>query len=310
MVLISVLAYYLSDAEGSLLGVLPLLGVLAVGAQRMLPMLQQAYGSWTKIRGAQVILKDALNLLEQPLPEYVEGGTSSLSFAKSIKFSDVRFRYKPGLPWVLNGIDIEIEKGTSVGFIGTTGSGKSTLLDIVMALLYSTEGSLKVDGVAITDKNHRGWQKQIAHIPQSIFLSDATVAENIAFGVSKDEINIDLIEVAARHAQIHESIIGWEKQYDTVVGERGVRISGGQRQRIGIARALYKQANVLILDEATSALDNKTERAVMNAIHDNNEGITILMVAHRLSTLQECDLIVELENGVIRRQGFPSEIIG
>ena len=302
MVLIAGLAYSLGSVDGNLIGALPILGVLAVGAQRMLPMLQQVYGAWSQIRGAQTVLHDALMLLEQPLPRYVEGPTTaSIPFQQSVKLTNLSFRYKDDASWVLKNIDLEIKKGANIGFIGTTGSGKSTLLDIIMALLHPTAGSISVDGVIITEKNHRGWQSHIAHIPQAIFLSDATISENIAFGMPADKINYEQVEKAAKQAQIHDTIISWDNGYDTEVGERGVRLSGGQRQRIGIARALYKQAEVLILDEATSALDNATEKTVMDAIHETSKDITILMVAHRLSTLQGCDQIIELENGKIKQ---------
>lgn len=311
MVLIASLAYYLSNAEGGLVGALPLLGALAVGAQRMLPMLQQAYGAWSSMRGAQAIVKDALELLEQPMPKYVDcGEVDPIPFRQSIKLAQVDFQYKQDSLKVIDSLDLEIHVGTSIGFIGTTGSGKSTLLDIVMALLHPSKGKMLVDGVEISNENHRGWQSRIAHIPQAIFLSDATIAENIAFGLPKEQISMELVIKAAQQAQIHETITAWESQYETMIGERGVRLSGGQRQRIGIARALYKRADVLILDEATSALDNATEKAVMNAIYEEHNDITILMVAHRLSTLQECDIIVELENGKINRQGGPADIIG
>jgi len=310
MVLIAGLAYYLSNTQGSLVGALPLLGALAIGAQRMLPMLQQVYGAWSKIRGAEAVVKDALVLLEQPMPSHAEHDEiEQIAFHKSIQLQQLGFQYQDDSPTVIDGLDLVIKAGTNTGFIGTTGSGKSTLLDIVMALLHPTKGKMLVDGVDITEENHRGWQSHIAHIPQAIFLSDATIAENIAFGILKDKIDLELVKKAAQQAQIHETIINWEYQYETMVGERGVRLSGGQRQRIGMARALYKQANVLILDEATSALDNATEKAVMDAIHNEHRGITILMVAHRLSTLQACDKIVELENGIIKRQGTPDEMI-
>ena len=310
MVLIAGLAYYLSNSQGSLVGALPLLGALAIGAQRMLPMLQQAYGAWSQIRGAEAVVKDALVLLEQPMPSHAEHDEiEKISFYKSIQLQQLGFQYQDDAPKVIDSLDLVIKAGTNIGFIGTTGSGKSTLLDIVMALLHPTKGKMLVDGVEITDENHRSWQSHIAHIPQAIFLSDATIAKNIAFGIPIDKIDLDLVKKVAQQAQIHETIINWEHQYETMVGERGVRLSGGQRQRIGIARALYKQANMLILDEATSALDNATEKAVMDAIHKEHSDITILMVAHRLSTLQACDKIVELENGTIKRQGTPDEMI-
>jgi ATP-binding cassette subfamily B protein len=210
---------------------------------------------------------------------------------------------------VLRDIDLEIPKGARVGFMGITGSGKSTLLDILMALLPPGKGSLVIDDIVINEQNFRNWQSHIAHVPQSIFLADTTIAENIAFGVPADHIDYQRIETAAQQAQIAKSIESWEKGYNTIVGERGVRLSGGQRQRIGIARALYKQADVIVFDEATSALDNETEAAVIDAIDTMSNGITVLMVAHRLSTLKVCDVIYELEASKIKRSGTYREII-
>jgi ATP-binding cassette, subfamily B, bacterial PglK len=310
IVLISGLAYILVGSEGGLVGVLPLLGALAIGAQRMLPMLQQAYMAWSNIRGSQIILQDTLVLIEQSLPKYAESpNITPIPFKSTITLQQLGFQYRNDAPWVLKEIDLNIHKGSRVGFIGTTGSGKSTLLDIVMALLHPSQGVLKIDGIEIHEGNHRGWQSHIAHIPQSIYLSDATLAENIAFGLPKDKIDYDKIASSAQKAQIAETIESWATQYETMVGERGVRLSGGQRQRIGIARALYKHADVLIFDEATSALDSQTEKAVMSAIDETHKDITILIVAHRLSTLKNCDMIVELENGSIKRKGTPKEMI-
>jgi len=311
MVLIASLAYYLGSQQGGLIGALPILGALAIGAQRMLPMLQQAYAAWTSIRGSRAILEDSLVLLEQPMPLHSEMlANKKLVFQDSIVLEKVNFRYTDNAPKVLKQIDLVIPKGSRVGFIGTTGSGKSTLLDIIMSLLQPSDGKLMVDGTVITEKNHRSWQTHIAHIPQMIYLSDSTIAENIAFGLPKDKINLERVRQASQQAQISETIQNLDKQYETMVGERGVRLSGGQRQRIGIARALYKQADVIIFDEATSSLDNKTERTVMDAVDEINDEITILMVAHRTTTLDNCELIVELENGMVKRMGSYSEIIG
>ena len=311
MILITSLAFFLSKEEGDLMGTLPLLGALAIGTQRMLPMLQQAYNSWSLIRGSQCILQDALALLEQQLPKYTEyKNTGSISFHKTIRLNSLGFRYNKDAPWIFNNLNLTILKGSRIGFVGTTGSGKSTLLDIIMTLLHPSEGTLEIDDTEVNVSNNQGWFSHIAHIPQSIYLSDTTIAENIAFGIPKDRIDYQRVISAAKKAQIDGTIQSWDQKYDTVVGERGIRLSGGQRQRIGIARALYKEANVLIFDEATSALDSQTEKVVMDAIDDIHKDTTILMVAHRLSTLKNCDLIVELENGKIKRQGRPSEIIG
>jgi ATP-binding cassette subfamily B protein len=209
---------------------------------------------------------------------------------------------------VLNKINLNIKKGSCVGFIGTTGSGKSTLLDIVMGLLAPTEGTFSVDGQVITIVNQRAWQAHIAHVPQSIFLADTTIEENIAFGVPKNKIDRRRVIQVARQSQIADIIAKWPSQYETIVGERGIRLSGGQRQRIGIARALYKKADVLIFDEATSALDNETEHMVMESIGELSEDLTVLIIAHRLTTLKKCTQIIEIVDSNIRRIGNYQDI--
>lgn len=308
--LIAGLAYALTGREGGVAAAIPLLGALAIGAQRLLPVLQQLYGSWSSLRGGQASLNDVLDLIEQPLPTYARNPASqALPFEQSIKLTNISFRYTDQTPWVLHNIDLEVHRGARVGFIGTTGSGKSTLLDILMALLPTGKGGLVIDSTVITEKNFRSWQAHIAHVPQTIFLADTTIAENIAFGVPPEKIDYQRVERAAQQAQISKTIESWEKSYLSCVGERGVRLSGGQRQRLGIARALYKQADVIVFDEATSALDNKTEAAVMDAINAIGSVITVLMVAHRLSTLKACDVIYELEAGKIKRSGAYREII-
>jgi ABC-type multidrug transport system fused ATPase/permease subunit len=314
MLLIAGLAYMLARQSDGLTKAIPVLGALALGAQRMLPVLQQAYESWSSIRGNQASLQGTLELLDQQLPEYVDQPPPEpLAFHTQIELKQISFRYGPQTPWALRNVNLSIAKGSHVGFIGATGSGKSTLLDVVMGLLPPTEGALEIDGQPITMRNHRAWQAHIAHVPQAIFLADSSIEENIAFGVPKDQIDGERVRRAARQAQIAEVIESWEQQYRTVVGERGVRLSGGQRQRIGIARALYKQADVIIFDEATSALDDKTELAIMQAIEDLPGDLTILIIAHRLTTLKNCTQIVELgSDGVISRTGtsqyFPVQL--
>jgi ATP-binding cassette, subfamily B, bacterial PglK len=303
MVLIAMLAFSLSQNETGLIGALPIIGALAIGSQRMLPLFQQAYGAWSNIKGGQGTLRDSLKLIEWSLPKHVgQLANNDISFQKEIHLNNISYRYQENSPLVLSKIDLKIPKGSVVGFVGTTGSGKSTLLDIIMALLHPLKGALEIDGVKIDASNYRGWQSHIAHIPQNIYLSDSTIAENIAFGIPKDKVNYKRVVIAAQKAQIDKLIQSWVDGYDTMVGERGVRLSGGQRQRIGIARALYKHTDVLILDEATSALDKVTERSVMDAINNISKDVTILIVAHRLSTLKNCDLIVELKDGVNKMQ--------
>ncbi len=310
MILIAALAYSLAQQADGIAKVIPILGALALGAQRLLPVVQQAYGAWTAIRGGQASLQDTLELLDQPLPAYADQlGAEPLPFNNSISLKMLGFRYGPQTPYVLKQIDLTIAKGSRVGFIGTTGSGKSTLLDIVMGLLQPTDGMMEIDDQPVTYSNNRAWQAHIAHVPQAIFLADSTIEENIAFGVPKDQIDTRRVRQAAQQAQISDSIESWPKQYQTFVGERGIRLSGGQRQRIGIARALYKQADVIIFDEATSALDSETEQAVMQAIEGLSKDLTLLIIAHRLTTLKNCSQIVELREGRIMRAGSYKDVV-
>jgi ATP-binding cassette, subfamily B, bacterial PglK len=311
MVLIAALAYSLAGRPTGIAGAIPVLGALALGAQRLLPVLQQTYSSWAAMRSGQQALSDALDLLDQPLPAYADAPLPEpIPFQQDITLNQLAFRYAPQTPWVLRGLSFTIPKGSRIGFMGSTGSGKSTLLDVIMGLLHPTEGNVSIDGVAITPQNQRAWQAHIAHVPQAIFLADATIAENIAFGVPPDQIDDSRVRQAAQKAQIAQAIESWEHQYNTRVGERGIRLSGGQRQRIGIARALYKQADFIVFDEATSALDNDTERAVMEAIENLGEELTVIIVAHRLSTLKNCTQVIELADGRIKRSGTYQEIIG
>lgn len=304
MLLIAGLAYVLAQQEDGIAKAIPVLGALALGAQRLLPVLQQAYGAWAGIRSGQASLQDTLELLDQPLPDYASGAKPEpLPFDHQIRLRDLSFRYSEEAPWVLASVNLSIAKGSRVGFIGTTGTGKSTLLDIVMGLLEPSKGGLEVDGIPINAINQRAWQQHIAHVPQTIFLADSTIEENIAFGVPADQIDHERVRQAAKRAQISDAIDSWPKKYKTYVGERGARLSGGQRQRIGIARALYKQADVIIFDEATSALDNETEQAVIDAIDGLSKELTVLIIAHRLTTLKNCVQIVELDKGGINRIG-------
>jgi ATP-binding cassette subfamily B protein len=311
MVLIATLAYILVGRPAGVTSAIPILGVLALGAQRLLPALQQAYGGWTRIRGGQSSLEGVLDLLDQPLPDYASAiSPPSVPFEHSITLNNLSFKYTKNTPWVLRpSLNLNIPKGCRIGFIGNTGSGKSTLLDIIMGLLQPTRGSLVIDGVEISEQNCRGWQAHLAHVPQTIFLADCSISENIAFGVKAEKIDHARVRQAAQKAQIAQTIESWSEQYSTLVGEQGMRLSGGQRQRIGIARALYKEADVIIFDEATSALDNATEQAVMESIENLSNTLTVIIVAHRLSTLKNCTTIVELADGEIVRVGDYQNII-
>jgi ATP-binding cassette subfamily B protein len=259
------------------------------------------YGSWITIKGNQASAQDAIDLLNQPLPaESLNIATDPILFEKALTLINLSFRYHDQGPWILKDLNLEISKGSRVGFMGVTGSGKTTLLDIVMGLLPPTEGQLMVDETPLNDYNIRSWQAHISHVPQTIYLADTTIAENIAFGVPFEQIDRKRMKEAAQMAQISHTIEGWTKGYETVVGERGIRLSGGQRQRIGIARALYKRSSVIILDEATSALDIETEAAVIKAIEKLADDITIMIITHRLTTLNNCDRILEVKDGYLK----------
>ena len=307
MILIAGLAYMLVAASGAAGGVtnaIPVLGALALGAQRLFPVLQQIYSSYITVKGNQASIQDALDLLDQPMPaDAYAQPAKPMTFQIAITLKDLGFQFAAEGPWVLRHLNLQILKGSRVGFVGVTGSGKSTLLDIVMGLLTPTEGSLLVDNTTVNPRNTRAWQAHIAHVPQAIYLSDTSIAENIAFGVPVDLIDFQNVKKAAQQAQIAQTVESWRDGYHTLVGERGVRLSGGQRQRIGIARALYKRANVIVFDEATSALDNETEAAVVHAVESLGRDITILIIAHRLTTLKNCDQIVELAKSGIKSVG-------
>lgn len=310
MILISALAYTLAQQSEGVAKAIPVLGALALGAQRMIPVLQQAYWSWASMQGGLSSLQDTLVLLEQPLPPHASGSlVKPLEYREYFSLKDVSFRYDPLDSWVINNLTINIRKGARIGLIGKTGSGKSTVLDILMGLLAPSQGQLIVDDIVVGQENIRSWQLHIAHVPQSIYLADCSIEENIAFGIPVANIDRGRVREAAQQAQMANVIEEWPDKYNTSVGERGVRLSGGQRQRIGIARALYKKADILVFDEATSALDSDTEQSVMQAIDGLSRDLTIIIIAHRLTTLKGCSEIVELSAGKVSRRGTYEQII-
>ena len=312
MIGIAFLGGFLVLERGSGAAVIPLLGALALGAQRLLPALQQVYSSWCALTSFNAAMESVLAMLNQPMPRQVKT-THLLGLHESICLDSIQFSYGQNQPKVLKGVNLEIRRGERIGFIGSTGSGKSTMVDVLMGLLSPTLGRLLVDEVDVNDPDYperlAAWRASIAHVPQSIYLADSSIAENIAFGVPIQLIDLELVKQSAAQAQIASFIATCPEGYNTFVGERGVRLSGGQRQRIGIARALYKQSNVIVLDEATSALDASTEMSVMESLEGLSRKLTVLMIAHRLSTLRLCDRVVRLENGLITAQGPPSEIL-
>jgi ATP-binding cassette, subfamily B, bacterial PglK len=303
MISISIIAYALTFQEGGVVEAIPILGAFALGAQKLLPALQQAYNSYSKIMGAKHSFFDVLNLLNQPiLHRASQGLIEPISFKKEIVFKDLSFRYTKDTPWILKNVNLRFKQGEIIGFIGVTGSGKSTLLDILMGLLTPTSGELLIDGISITQENRRAWQSHISHVPQNIYLADSSIQENIAFGIELEKIKEHKVTQAAQQAHIAEIINNLKNKYKTLVGERGVQLSGGQRQRIGIARALYKDSSVLIFDEATSALDNQTEKKIMQQISQLEDSRTIFIIAHRLTTLSQCDSIIRINTDYTTEQ--------
>ncbi len=303
MIAIAISAYFISLSDGGIMKAIPILGVLVLGAQRVMPALNAAYYNLTLIYAHTSSLKDTLILLRQKDNLDNEKDIIALPFKSNIEFQNVSFNYDVGDKHILKNLNILVNKGDTIGIMGLTGSGKSTLINILMGLLIPSSGNILVDNKVLNFKTLRRWQLNITHVPQNIFLNDNSIIENIALGISKNNIDLKRIKKSVKVAQIEKEIVNFSKGYNTIVGENGIRLSGGQKQRIGIARAIYRDAKILVLDEATSALDNVTEAVVMKSIKDLKKNYTIIVVAHRLSTLKLCDKIIELENGTIKKTG-------
>ena len=298
--------------DGNITAIVPTLGVIAFSTMRLLPSLQQIYHSLVAIRGATPVLDTIVQdiaatparaILDAPAPK-------PMPLERSLELAGVSFTYAAAERPTLRGVDLSIRARTTVGIVGGTGAGKTTLVDLILGLLTPDEGVIRVDGTPITDETRRAWQMTLGYVPQSIFLTDDTIASNIAFGVPKDRIDMAGVERAARAAALHDFVLSDLPQgFQTLVGERGVRLSGGQRQRIGIARALYRDPTLLIMDEATSALDNITERVVMEAVQNIRADKTVILIAHRLSTVKSCDTIFLMDRGRLLAQGSYDELL-
>lgn len=299
--------------EGNLGAVLPILSIYALAAFKLLPALQQIYGGIAQIKGSSAAFEAIKDDLAQSLHMEKQKNEISiiedLSFRREIAVSSISFTYPQKDKPAVNGLSMIIPVNSVVGIVGSSGSGKSTLIDILLGLLTADEGELYIDDTIMNNFNKRAWQNIIGFVPQSIFLSEGDIAENIAFGIPRKDIDLKQVTKALKLANLEKFVEQLPKGLSTKVGERGVQLSGGQRQRIGIARALYHEADVLVFDEATSALDGITEKVIMEAIHNFSGDKTIIMIAHRLKTVEKCDTIYLMEEGKIIDQGTYSQLI-
>lgn len=311
--MISLVLVLIKVHSGNLGEVLPVLAVYALAAFKLLPALQQIYSSLSQIRGNTAAFEAIREDLEQSFDSQKTSNdtavSTSVDLKKGIKLSDITFSYPGKERAAVNGVTITIPVNSVIGLVGSSGSGKSTLIDLLLGLLTPQQGSIYVDNICITADNKRAWQDLLGFVPQSIFLSEGSVAENIAFGIPAKDISLEQVNKALNLANLTELVEQLPEGINTKVGERGVQLSGGQRQRIGIARALYHEAEVLVFDEATSALDGITEKTVMDAIHEFSGQKTIIMIAHRLKTVEKCDLIYFMEQGKIIDCGTYQELV-
>jgi len=291
---------------------LPMIALYAFAGYRVMPAIQLVYASFSQLQYHKAAFENLHNdyLSISKEADKDSKTTQSIAFTKSLQLKDVSYTYPLADKSSLQNINMVIQCKQTIGFVGSTGSGKTTLADIILGILSPESGSLIIDDQLVTDQSMRSWQEKIGYVPQNIYLADASVAENIAFGIESDQIDREKVKKAAIIANLHAFIQDeMPKGYETEVGERGVRLSGGQRQRIGIARAMYHQPEILILDEATSALDNVTEQAVMDAVNTLGHEITIILIAHRLTTVQSCDMLYFLQDGEIEASGTFDELV-
>ena len=306
---ILLIVLYKMTETGNFNNYLPIISLYAYAGYRLMPALQQIYSSLTQLTFVGPSIDKLNNDIKSLKPLNLNHDEDVLTFNKEINLHYVHYNYPNTSRTALKDINLTIPLKSTVGLVGSTGCGKTTTVDIILGLLEPQKGTLEVDGKVITKQNTRAWQRSLGYVPQHIFLSDDTIMANIAFGVEPKEINQEMIKKVSKIANLHQFVIDeLPKQYQTIIGERGVRLSGGQRQRIGIARALYHNPKVLILDEATSALDNQTEQAVIKAINNLNKKITIIIIAHRLNTVKNCDIIYKLDKGQLISQGTYNEI--
>tara|TARA_X000000950_G_scaffold289442_1_gene413526 strand:- start:4293 stop:6065 length:1773 start_codon:yes stop_codon:yes gene_type:complete len=304
------LILYIMAQTGSFNNALPIISLYVFAGYRLMPAMQKIYASFTVLAFVGPTLDKLTDDFRKLKPIEKNYDENILPFNTKITLKNIKYNYPNASRTALKDISLTIPAKSSVGLVGPTGSGKTTTVDIILGLLEPQEGKLEVDENIITKQNSRSWQRSVGYVPQHIYLSDDTIASNIAFGFNPKDISQEAIEKASKIANLHEFVVHeLPNQYQTIIGERGVRLSGGQRQRIGIARALYNKPKVLILDEATNALDSQTEDAVMDAINNLSKNITIILIAHRLKTVKNCDIIFKFEKGQLKAQGTYNDII-
>ena len=314
--MISLILVLIKTHDGNLSVILPLLAVYALAGLKLLPAVQQIYASIALIKGNIAAFEEIRPELEasqkilQVESESLDNKIdSNVTLTHQIELDNVTFKYPSKEKLALSHLNMTFPVNQTIGIVGSSGSGKSTAIDVLLGLIEPEQGHLKIDGKVVTNQTLRSWQNMIGFVPQSIFLSEGSIAENVAFGLIKDEINYEQVTNALKLARLEEFVEQLPKGVDTQVGERGVQLSGGQRQRIGIARALYQNASVLVFDEATSALDGITEKLIMNAINDFSGSKTIILIAHRLKTVKNCDIIFYMDQGSIKDFGKYEDLI-
>ena len=314
LVCISILGAFFTINNNNDRPVIPILGTVALGAQRLLPVSQQIYTSWASLKGNKPSIQEVVSMLS--LCPYIPASNhsnTSIKLKHNIQLKDLSFKYDNSDHFSIQSLNLTINKGDRLGIIGPSGSGKSTLLDLILGLLKADEGSYEVDGFNLYDQNYSdalmSWRKNISHVPQKVFLSDTSFSQNIALGIHPSRINSELLEYAARQANIYEYIMSTKYGFDTLVGESGSALSGGQQQRIGIARAFYKNSDIIVLDEATSSLDMQTESSIMSTLKSHSTSKTLIDLAHRQSTIRGCSKIIKLQDVNINASGPPEVML-
>lgn len=301
-------AYYSINDQENASTIIPSIGVLVVGLQRLIPLGQQIYYGWTKYHGEKEAFYDVIGLVsENKINKEID--SKKIEFERQIEFKNVSFKYRENASFVLKDLSFTIQKGSRIGIVGGTGSGKSTLVDLLVGLLAPSHGKILIDDVLLESQNEKSWRRKIAYVSQEVYLLDDTFLVNVAFGEKEKSINFNRAKWACEQAQISDFIENTQNSYHTIIGENGVSLSGGQVQRIAIARALYKKSSILVFDEATSSLDYKTEQSVVSSIGQLDSEITTITIAHRLTTVENCDWVYEIKNGLISAEGEPKDVL-